>query len=130
MADLEKITINVGPVDLGQIDLLVDQGFYSNRTDFIRIAIRNQIDSHSHEINQYKQEKYFVFGVAEFNRSELEDLKSLGKRLNVKLVGALVISSDVTLELAKETFEKVKVFGMIRGPEPVKKWLRELQQES
>lgn len=71
-----------------------------------------------------------MFGVAEFNRSELEDLKSLGKRLNVKLVGALVISSDVTLELAKETFEKVKVFGMIRGPEPVKKWLRELQQES
>jgi Ribbon-Helix-Helix transcriptional regulator family len=42
--DSEKITINLGFVDLGRVDLMVREGFYSNRADFIRTAIRNQLE--------------------------------------------------------------------------------------
>ncbi|MFU1798499.1 CopG family transcriptional regulator [Paenibacillus azoreducens] len=127
MAELEKVSINLGPVDLGQIDLLVDQGYYANRTDFIRIAIRNQLDNHSSDLKELKKEKYFVAGVLDFDRNRLEEAKRTGKKFDINLVGGLVISDDVTLELAQETFGKVKVFGIIKAPEPVKKYLRQLQ---
>ncbi|UVI30496.1 CopG family transcriptional regulator [Paenibacillus spongiae] len=126
MADQEKITINLGPVDLGQIDLLVDQGFYSNRTDFIKIAIRNQLQNHSTEIKRYTTEKFFVMGVLEFSRERLEELRQSGKVLDIKLIGSLMISDDVTLDLARETFGKLKLFGMMKAPGDVKLFLQEL----
>lgn len=128
MADTEKITINVGPVDLGQIDLLVDQGFYTNRTDFIRIAIRNQLQNHSAEVKQYTTEKFFVMGVMEFNRAQLEELKAASKMLDIKLVGALLVANDVTAQLAEETFGKLKLFGMMKAPIEVKRVLNEIIQ--
>lgn len=128
LADTEKITINVGPVDLGQIDLLVDQGFYTNRTDFIRIAIRNQLQNHSAEVKQYTTEKFFVMGVMEFNRAQLEELKAANKMLDIKLVGALLVANDVTAQLAEETFGKLKLFGMMKAPVEVKRVLNEIIQ--
>ncbi|MFX3633155.1 MAG: CopG family transcriptional regulator [Candidatus Pristimantibacillus sp.] len=128
MADTEKITINVGPVDLGQIDLLVDQGFYTNRTDFIRIAIRNQLQNHAAEVKQYTTEKFFVMGVMEFNRAQLEELKAANKMLDIKLVGALLVANDVTPQLAEETFGKLKLFGMMKAPIEVKRILNEIIQ--
>ncbi|MBP1996054.1 CopG family transcriptional regulator [Paenibacillus eucommiae] len=128
MADTEKITINLGPVDLGQVDLLVDQGFYSNRTDFIRIAIRNQLQNHSHELKQYVSEKYFVIGVVDFNRRRLEEALQAGKQIEVKIVGALVIDEDADLELVKKAFVKVKVYGMIKASNEVRKFLQGLNQ--
>ncbi|WP_339801521.1 CopG family transcriptional regulator [Paenibacillus sp. FSL R5-0744] len=127
MPDLEKVSINLGPVDLGQIDLLVDQGYYTNRTDFIRIAIKNQLDSHSSVLKELKQEKYFVVGIIEFDRNRLEDAKQKGVRIDINLVGGLIISDDVTRELAEEVFGNVKIFGIIRAPEQIKKYLRILQ---
>jgi Arc/MetJ-type ribon-helix-helix transcriptional regulator len=130
MAETEKITINVGPVDLGQMDLLVEQGFYTNRTDFIRIAIRNQLQNHSAEVKQYTSEKFFVMGVLEFNRARLEELKAEGKMLEIRLVGALLVSNDVTPELAKETFGKLKLFGMLKAPNEVKQVLNEISKRN
>ncbi len=129
MADTEKITINVGPVDLGQMDLLVDQGFYTNRTDFIRIAIRNQLQNHLPEVKRYTSEKFFVMGVLEFNRARLEELQAAGKVLDIKLVGALLIANDVTPELAEETFGKLKLFGILRAPIEVKRILNQLNKQ-
>ena len=123
MIELEKITINLGPMDLGQIDLLVDQGYYTNRSDFIRDAIRRQLDSHSAEIKEFKHTKYFAFGVLEFDRNRLLQAKEEGVKIDIKIVGALVITNDVTRELAEETFGKIQVFGIIRAPQSVKKWL-------
>ncbi len=119
--DTEKITINLGAVDLGQIDLLVDQGFYSNRTDFIRTAIRNQISVHSTEIKKITSEKLYAMGVIGIGKKELERMKAEGKKYEIKLVGMLVITNDVTPELAAETLDCVKVYGIIRAPEEVKK---------
>jgi Arc/MetJ-type ribon-helix-helix transcriptional regulator len=130
VAETEKITINVGPVDLGQMDLLVEQGFYTNRTDFIRIAIRNQLQNHSAEVKQYTSEKFFVMGVLEFNRARLEELKAEGKMLEIRLVGALLVSNDVTPELAKETFGKLKLFGMLKAPNEVKQVLNEISKRN
>ncbi|MFM9329505.1 hypothetical protein [Paenibacillus mesotrionivorans] len=123
ISDLEKITTNLGPMDLGQIDLLVDQGFYTNRSDFIRIAIRRQLDSHSEEIKEFKHRKYFAFGALEFDRNRLVEAKEEGVKIDVKIVGALIIANDVTKELAEETFGNIRIYGIIRAPEPVKKWL-------
>jgi len=130
MAETEKITINVGPVDLGQMDLLVEQGFYSNRTDFIRIAIRNQLQNHSAEVKQYTSEKFFVMGVLEFDRVRLEELKAAGKMLDIKLVGALIVANDVTPKLAEETFGKLKLFGILKAPIEVKRILNEISNHN
>lgn len=129
MADSEKITINMMPVDLGQIDLMVEQGFYSNRTDFIRIAIRNQLQSHNTEVKQYVNERFFVMGVLEFNKQHLEDLTKRGKQVELKLIGALIVSEDVSLELAKQAFGKVKIFGTIKAPQQVKQFIQRLGKE-
>jgi Arc/MetJ-type ribon-helix-helix transcriptional regulator len=120
--ETEKITVNLGAVDLGQIDLLVEQGFYSNRTDFIRTAIRNQISVHSHEIKRITTETLFAaMGVVMLNKKELESMKSEGKKLEIKLVGMLIIANDVSVELAKETIQSAKVYGIIKAAADVKK---------
>lgn len=126
LAESEKITINLGPVDLGQIDLLVDQGFYSNRTDFIRISIRNQLQTHQAEVKHYSNERFFVMGVLEFSRERLEELSEAGKILDIKLIGALVVADDVTIELARQTFGKVKLFGILKAPPEVKPFIQSL----
>ncbi|GGG85711.1 ribbon-helix-helix protein, CopG family [Paenibacillus radicis (ex Gao et al. 2016)] len=121
--ELEKITINLGPMDLGQIDLLVDQGYYTNRSDFIRIAIRRQLDSHAAEVKEFKHTQFFAFGALEFDRNRLLQAIEENVKIDIKLVGALFIAKDVTRELAEEALGKIRVFGIIRAPESVKKWL-------
>lgn len=128
MADSEKITVNMWPVDLGQIDLLVEQGYYSNRTDFIRISIKNQLQSHQIEIKQFTAEKYLCMGVLEFDKAHLEKLIASGKQVDIKLVGALIVADDVTLELAQSSFSKVKLFGMLKASPPVKAYLQTLNR--
>ncbi|MCG7377805.1 MULTISPECIES: CopG family transcriptional regulator [Paenibacillus] len=129
MADLEKVSINLGPVDLGQIDLLVDQGYYTNRTDLIRIAIRNQLDSHAADLKQFREEYYYVMGIMDFDRERLEDVLRNGAKLSIKVIGGLIVSKDVSLELAQAAFGKVKIYGIIRAPENIKKFLRQLHEE-
>jgi Arc/MetJ-type ribon-helix-helix transcriptional regulator len=122
--ETEKMTINIGVVDLGKIDILVEQGFYTNRSDFIRTAIRNQISTHSDEIKSISTEKIIAMGIVGLGRKELELFKAQGKKYSITLAGLLIIFDDVTAELAKETIERVKVYGVIRAPEQVKSILK------
>jgi len=115
----EKLTINIGAVDLGHIDLLVEQGFYSTRSDFIRTAIRNQISCHSGELKRLSSDMTIV-GLARFDRAELEKIRDGGARLSVKLIGMLIIDEDVSTELAGQAFESVKVYGILRAPAGVR----------
>src|SRR5271165_6558920 len=103
----EKITINVGFVDLGHIDLLVRDGFYSNRTDFIRTAIRNQLGVHADAVKQSIVRHTLELGLRRFGREELEAVKAKGGRLNIQVLGLATIDDDVTPELALETIESV-----------------------
>ena len=123
MSETEKITINMSVVDLGKIDLLVQEGLYSNRTDLIRTAIRNQMQSHDFEIQQSVRRHAFGIGVYHFNRQDLEKVKSEGKSLTITVIGLLHLSEDISPELAAETIEKVHVRGVIRAPEAVKQAL-------
>ncbi|WP_442600657.1 CopG family transcriptional regulator [Paenibacillus sp. KN14-4R] len=123
MSETEKITINLGAVDLGQIDLLVEQGFYSNRTDLIRTAIRNQIHSHSDEIKQIVKEKSVVIGIQVLTKKELEDLRALRKEKIIKIVGMLIVEPDVPPSLFEETIDSIKVYGMIKAEPEIKKLL-------
>src|SRR5512140_3854866 len=103
MADLErteKITINLGPVDLGQIDLLVQEGFYSNRTDFIRTAIRNQLTTHAEAVKQTVARKTLVLGLQHYTREDLEALRNRGQRAQIKVLGLASIAEDVSPQLA------------------------------
>lgn len=122
--ETEKMTINIGVVDLGKIDILVDQGFYTNRSDFIRTAIRNQINAHSDEIKNITTEKIIAMGIVGIGRKELELLKAQGKKYSIELAGLLIIFDDVSAELANDTFDKVKVYGVIRAPQAVKDVLK------
>lgn len=116
MSDTEKITINLGPVDLGRIDVLVEQGLYSNRTDLIRTAIRNQLDRHEPVIQAHAVKWSFVLGVESVTRSRLEELKSEGRKLSLRVIGMLRLADDIEPELARETIEVIRVHGSFHAP--------------
>lgn len=116
----EKITINMGAVDLGKIDLLVSEGAYTNRTDFIRTAIRAQLDKHHTEVQQSIARNSLVVGVFLFNRKLLERIRDKGERVRITAIGLVRFSNDVTPELAKEVVESLTVRGMFQAPDAVK----------
>ena len=113
--DSEKITINLGYVDLGQIDLLVQEGFYSNRTDLIRTAIRNQLDRHGEALKQSVVRHQFELGVREFTRAQLEKVRDDGEKLHIQVLGLAVIAADVTPELALQTIAAIHVLGALQA---------------
>lgn len=116
----EKITINVGMVDLGQIDLLVAEGFYSNRTDVIRTAIRSLLASQSEALRQSIARKSLELGLRVVTRAELEAARAGGTRLRLRVLGLLRIEDDVTASLARSTIESVEVLGAFEAPAAVK----------
>jgi Arc/MetJ-type ribon-helix-helix transcriptional regulator len=120
MSDTEKITINIGSVDLGKIDLLVQEGLYSNRADFIRTAIRGQLDKHEDIVKQSTVRRSMVVGVLIYSASDLEKLRAKSERLKIRVIGALVLHDDITPELAREVIENITVFGQIRARQDVK----------
>lgn len=118
--DTEKITINLGPVDLGQIDLLVEEGFYSNRTDLIRTAIRNQLATHSQVVTETVTRRELVLGLQHFSRQDLEAVRAAGQRLNIQVLGLASIAPDVSPELAMATIDSVVVLGAFHASPAVK----------
>jgi Arc/MetJ-type ribon-helix-helix transcriptional regulator len=120
MADIEKITINMNVVDLGKVDLLVEEGFYTNRTDFIRTAIRNQLTKHEDEVrNSIGRHEMFI-GVLHYGRSDLEEFRRGGEKLTIKITGLFSLGNDVTPELARATIASLKVVGVFRASAAVK----------
>ena len=120
MPDTEKITINMSAVDLGKIDLLVEEGLYSNRTDFIRTAIRNLLDKHSFEIQQSVTRNAFVIGALSYSRSDLEKWKAKGEKKKITILGLLHLHDDITPELADETIESIRLLGIFVVSDEVK----------
>jgi Arc/MetJ-type ribon-helix-helix transcriptional regulator len=118
--ETEKITINVGFVDLGHIDLLVREGFYSNRTDFIRTAIRNQLTAHADAVKQSIVRHSLDLGLRHYSRDDLEAVKAAGRKLRIQVVGLATIAADVTPELALETIESITVLGALQASNAVK----------
>ena len=119
-SDSEKITINLGYIDLGQIDLLVQEGFYSNRTDFIRTAIRNQLATHADVVKQTVARKTMVLGLQHYTRRDLEAVQKAGEKLQIQVLGLAVIADDVPPELAKATIDSIIVLGALRASRAVK----------
>jgi Arc/MetJ-type ribon-helix-helix transcriptional regulator len=123
MSETEKITVNIGSVDLGRIDLLVQEGFYSSRADFIRTAIRNQLDRQKSAVDSISSRKSMVIGTLGYTRKDLEKLQSKGEMVNVKVIGLFILSDDISPQLALETIKSVTVRGVFKAPEDVKKAL-------
>jgi Arc/MetJ-type ribon-helix-helix transcriptional regulator len=119
-SDTEKITINLGYVDLGHIDLLVQDGFYSNRTDFIRTAIRNQIERHAEATKQSVARKSLDLGLRHFSRADLEAARAAGQRLDIRVLGLASIAADVTPELVQATIASISVLGALQASAAVK----------
>ena len=120
----EKITINMGFVDLGQIDLLVSEGFYGNRTDFIRTAIRNQIGTHADAVKQVVARKTLVLGLQHFSAADLQSVKAAGQTLAIRVLGLVTIANDVSPALALATIESLEVLGALSASPAVKAALR------
>ena len=120
MAETEKITINMSVVDLGKVDLLVKEGFYSNRTDFIRSAIRRQLDMHAEEVNKAVIRNEFLVGVLIHTREGLEKRLKKGERVAIRAVGMVIITDDVSPELAAQTIESVYVLGAFKANKAIK----------
>ncbi len=118
--DSEKITINLGYVDLGQIDLLVREGFYSNRTDFIRTAIRTQLGSHGDVLKQTVARRALVLGLQRYTRQDLERLRAAGEQLHIQVLGLATIDDDVPAQLAAQTIASIVVLGALRASPEVK----------
>jgi Arc/MetJ-type ribon-helix-helix transcriptional regulator len=122
-AETEKITINLGFIDLGHVDLLVQEGFYSNRTDFIRTAIRNQIDRHADIIKSSVVRKTLDLGLRHYNRADLEAVRSAGQTLHLNVLGLLTIAPDVSAELARTSIASITVLGALHASPQVKEAL-------
>jgi Arc/MetJ-type ribon-helix-helix transcriptional regulator len=118
--ETEKITINLGFVDLGHVDLMVQEGFYSNRTDFIRTAIRNQLERHSDVVKQSTARKSLDLGLRNFSREDLEAARRVGELLHINVLGLASIALDVTPELARATIASVSVLGALHASPAVK----------
>jgi len=116
----EKITINVGFVDLGQIDLLVQEGFYANRTDLIRTAIRNQLAIHADVVKQSVARKTLVLGIQHFSADDLRAVQAAGHTLQIRVLGLASIAPDVTPELALAAIDSVVVLGALHASQAVK----------
>lgn len=124
MVDTEKITVNVGIVDLGRIDLLVQEGFYASRADFIRTAIRNQLERQKSAVDSISSRKSMVIGTLGYNRSDLEEKRENNEMVNVKVIGLFILADDVTPDLALDTIQSVTVRGVFKAPEDVKNALK------
>ena len=118
--DSEKITINLGFVDLGQIDLLVQEGFYSNRTDFIRTAIRNQLATHAEVVKKSVTRQTLELGLRHYTRHDLEAVRAAGETLQIQVLGLASIADDVTPELARATIDSLTVLGALHASPAVK----------
>jgi Arc/MetJ-type ribon-helix-helix transcriptional regulator len=118
--DSEKITINLGYVDLGHIDLLVQEGFYSNRTDFIRTAIRNQLATHREEVKRSIVRHTLELGLRHYTRADLEAVKDAGEKLHIKVLGLASFAPDVTPTLALATIESITVLGALHASKEIK----------
>jgi Arc/MetJ-type ribon-helix-helix transcriptional regulator len=121
----EKLTINMGFVDLGGIDLLVKEGFYSNRSDFIRTAVRNQLQQHAEAIKQSVSRQQIDLGLRRYDAADLEALRASGQQLELQVLGLLVIAPDVTPELARATIAGLRVLGAFQASAEVKAALRD-----
>lgn len=119
-AESEKITINLGHVDLGHVDLLVQEGFYANRTDFIRTAIRNQVERHADAARRSVQHKGLVLGLRHFSRADLEAARDAGQMIEIRVLGLASIGEDVPPELARATIAAVSVLGTLQASPAVK----------
>ena len=120
LPDTEKVTVNLGFVDLGQIDLLVKEGFYSNRTDFIRSAIRQQLMHHGDAVRQVVARNTFTLGLRSYSRAELEALRESGQSLHIRGLGLTSIAPDVSPELARDTIASLVVLGTLNASPEVK----------
>ena len=120
MSETEKVTINLGLIDLGQIDLLVQEGFYSNRTDMIRTAIRNQLSAHADVVKQTVARKSLVLGLQHYSAADLEAVRAAGQRLQIQVLGLASIATDVSPELASATIESIVVLGALHASSAVK----------
>ena len=118
--DTEKITINIGYVDLGQVDLMVREGFYSNRTDFIRTAIRNQLERHAEVVKRSAARKSLDLGLRHYSREDLEAARDAGQKLQIHVLGLASIAADVTPELARDAIGSVVVLGALHASAAVK----------
>jgi Arc/MetJ-type ribon-helix-helix transcriptional regulator len=118
--DSEKLTLNLGFVDLGSIDLLVRDGFYSNRSDFIRTAVRNQLATHADNTKQATSRLTLELGLRTFARQDLEAVQAAGEKLRIRVLGLAIIADDVTPDLARATIESLTVLGALHAPPAVK----------
>ena len=119
-ADTEKITINLGYVDLGQVDLMVQEGFYSNRTDFIRTAIRNQLERHADVVKRSTTRKNLDLGLRNYSRADLEAVRRAGEMLQINVLGLANIAEDVTPELARAAIASISILGALHASPAVK----------
>jgi len=119
-SESEKITINLGFVDLGQIDLLVEDGFYSNRTDFIRTAIRNQLLTHGEVLKKSVARRSMVLGLQRYTRQDLENVLASREQLDIQVLGLATIDDDVTPQLARQAIASIAVLGALRASPEVK----------
>ncbi|MFC2065158.1 CopG family transcriptional regulator [Chloroflexota bacterium] len=125
MADTEKITINLSVVDLGRIDLLAEQGFYSTRTDFIRTAVRNQLVRHEQDIQGTVTRKSIIAGVVLYGPKGLETKRQNNEMVEINVMGMLVLSDDITPELARATIASIKCFGVFKASAEIKEALKD-----
>jgi Arc/MetJ-type ribon-helix-helix transcriptional regulator len=128
IGDTEKITVNLGYIDLGHVDLMVQEGFYSNRADFIRTAIRNQLERHADVVKQSVVRNALELGLRHYDRHDLEAVRAARQTLHLNVLGLLSIAADVPAEVARATISSLSILGALRATPEVKAALADRMQ--
>lgn len=116
--DTEKVCVNLAAVELGKIDVLVSQGLFTSRTDLIRAGIRKVLEENGEAVQRVALGAAGL-GIMAITRKQLEQARKAGEKLDMKVIGILVIDPDVTPELADTTIHEIRIFGTLRGPKAV-----------
>lgn len=132
----EKVSVNINEEALSKIDLLVEDGFYSNRSDFINRAVDTLLDRENRTVDKlleiHSKEKinsrqWFV-GVQTMGSQYLEKVKEQGVRLRIKGCGVLYFEKDAAQELVFETVEYISPRIRVIAEEAVREHYKQSKQ--
>ena len=120
----EKVSVNMNVGTLSQIDVLVDLGYYSNRSDFINQAVRQAIDQKQSIIEnetskQRESNGDWFTGVCVITKDQLLIAKEKGKKLKIRGYGVVVIDNKLD-DLALEVIDSIDIKGKILASQKIK----------
>jgi Arc/MetJ-type ribon-helix-helix transcriptional regulator len=121
----QQLNVTMDAEEIHQVDLMVEQGLYASRKDFLQLAARNLLREHGVEVPRPMTGELKVAGIAVHNRKSLEKLRAAGRQLELNVTGIFRLADDVTPELACAVIKSLTLRGTFEASAEVKATLKD-----